>query len=89
MKRRVPFASPLVTMIVPPEPEPQGFTSNPPSQGRPIPHYPIPDFSKVKPRTNSYNTPDKGSENREVSGVVACCVVQIEGSNPNGMGWKF
>jgi hypothetical protein len=53
-----------------------------------IVHYPTPDYSKVKPRTNSYNYPTNGGENK-VSGAVACCVIQMEVSNLPGTGWKF
>jgi hypothetical protein len=46
-------------------------------RGRPIVHYPIPDFSKVKPKTNSWNTPKTGGQKKEVSGAVTCGMVQM------------
>ena len=69
------------------KPDSPGFTSNQASRGRPILHYPTPDWSKVKAKTNSYNKPTTVSQNREVSSAVACCDVQMEESNPHGMGW--
>jgi hypothetical protein len=30
-------------------------------------HYPIPDFSKIKPKTNSWNTPKTRCQKKEVS----------------------
>jgi hypothetical protein len=71
------------------KPESRGFSMKKLLRGFAILHHPMPDLSNVKPKTSSYNTPKNGSENREVSGVVACCVVQIERSNPHGMEWKF
>jgi hypothetical protein len=50
---------------VPCKPESRDFRSKLPIRVRPILHYPMTDFSKVKPKVNAYNTPTTGSENRE------------------------
>jgi hypothetical protein len=39
-------------------------------KGRPILSYPIPDYTKVKPKTNTYKSQKSGSQNIQVSGVV-------------------
>jgi hypothetical protein len=39
-------------------------------KGRPILNYPLPDYTKVKPKTNTYNRPKTGSQNIQVSSVV-------------------
>jgi hypothetical protein len=65
---RVRFAPPA---SVPSKPEFRDLRSKEPLRGRPNLHYPMPDFSKVKPKVNTYNTTRPGSEDREVSGAVA------------------
>jgi hypothetical protein len=64
----------------------RGFTGTQALRSRSPLHYPTPDFSKIKPRVNTYNTPISGSGNRKVSSAVACFVVQVEASNPPGIG---
>jgi hypothetical protein len=86
---RVRLASSANTMSVPYKPESRDFSKNQPARRSLIVNYPIPDYSKVKPKTNSYNTPTSGSEIKEVSSAVACCVFQMEASNLPGTGWKF
>jgi hypothetical protein len=65
------------------------LTSKEPLRGRPIVNYPIPDYSKLRPKVNTNITACSGNENREVSSAVACCVVQTEARNPHGMGCNF
>jgi hypothetical protein len=83
---RVRFTPPA---SVPSKPEFRDLRSREPLRGRPILHYPMPDFSKVKPKVNTYNTPRPGSKDREVSDSVACIVLQMETSNPSVIGWKI
>jgi hypothetical protein len=45
--------------------------------GRPILHDPTPDYTKVKPKTNTYNTPKIGGQNIQVSGALTYSLVYI------------
>jgi hypothetical protein len=86
MDARVKLASPANTANVPSKPESRAFTSKQLLRGFPILHYPKPDYSKIKPRINTNNTPIIRSGNSEVSGAVPFRMVQNETSNPPGIG---
>jgi hypothetical protein len=84
MDARVKLASPANIISVLSKPESHAFTSNQLSRGLPILHYPKPDFSKIKPKTNSWNTPKFGGRIKEVSFAATCRMVQMKGNQMPG-----
>jgi hypothetical protein len=77
---RVGLPSPANTVSAPSKTESGGFARKQSLRDRPLLDYPMPDYSKVKPKVNTYlyNTPIKGSGNKEVSGVVTYCMIQMK-----------
>jgi hypothetical protein len=72
------IASASNSMIKNTKPETQGFTSNKHARSHNVRIYPIPTYSNIKPKVDTWlRIPKTDGEEKEVSGAVTCSVVQM------------